>query len=111
VFRDRSRSAGSRVRFVGAKLKLRGAQAREEAQATVLRITAELADLAELTSRDAEAILDSARRALRRVVGRLGDGCVGPSTNWPRPWTTAVGSLPKPAFGWAGTSLTRPPGW
>jgi IS5 family transposase len=28
VFRDRSRSAGSRVRAIGAKLKLRGAQAR-----------------------------------------------------------------------------------
>jgi transposase, IS5 family len=71
TFRDRSRSAGSRVRSIGAKLKLRGAAAREQAQAAVLRITGELADLAERSGRDAEAILDNARRALRRVAGRV----------------------------------------
>jgi IS5 family transposase len=69
VFRDRSRSAGSRVRAIGAKLKLRGAQAREQAQATVMRVTGELADLAEGSGHDAEAVLDNARRALRRVTG------------------------------------------
>jgi len=71
VFRNRSRSAGSRVRSIGAKLKLRGAAVREQAQAAVLRITGELADLAERSGRDAEAILDNARRALRLVAGRV----------------------------------------
>ncbi len=70
VFRDRSRSAGSRVRSIGAKLKLRGAAARDEAQATVLRITGELADLAERSGHDAQAVLNTARRSLRRVAGR-----------------------------------------
>jgi hypothetical protein len=36
----------------------------------VLRITGELADLAERTWLSAEAIIDNARRALRRVAGR-----------------------------------------
>jgi transposase, IS5 family len=35
-----------------------------------LRITGELADLAERSGRDAYAVLDNARRALRRVAGR-----------------------------------------
>ena len=70
AFRDRSRSAGRRVRAIGAKLKLRSAASRDEAQATVLRITGELADLAQHTRLSAEAIIDNARRALRRVAGR-----------------------------------------
>ena len=37
--RDRSRSAGQRARSIAAKLRLRGAAAREEGQAAVLRIT------------------------------------------------------------------------
>src|SRR5215510_7276183 len=45
--RDRSRSAGQRARSITAKLRLRGAAAREEGQAAVLPITAELADIAE----------------------------------------------------------------
>jgi IS5 family transposase len=45
--RDRSRSAGRRAREIGSELRLRGAQARDEAQATVRRITGELAELAE----------------------------------------------------------------
>jgi transposase, IS5 family len=69
-YRDRSRSAGSRVRAIGAKLKLRGAAAREQAQATVMRITGELADLAERSGRDAYAVLANARRAVPRVAGR-----------------------------------------
>jgi transposase, IS5 family len=70
MFRDRSRSARTRVRAIGAKLKLRGAQAREQAQASVLRITGELAGLAERSALDAEAVLTTAGRALRRVDGR-----------------------------------------
>ena len=42
--RDRSRSAGQRARSIAAKLRLRGAAAREEGQAAVLRmLTGELA--------------------------------------------------------------------
>jgi IS5 family transposase len=69
-FRDRTRAAGRRVRSIAAHLRLRGAQAREEAQATVARITGELAGLARRTSTDARAVLRNARRALNRVTGR-----------------------------------------
>ena len=37
--RDRSRSAGARAREIGAKLRLRAAQGRDEAQAVVRRVT------------------------------------------------------------------------
>jgi IS5 family transposase len=74
-FRDRSRAAGRRVRAIASKLRLRGAQAREEAQATVRRITGELAGLATRTAHDAEAVLRSARRALRKATGRA-KGCL-----------------------------------
>ena len=69
-FRDRSRSAASKVHAIGAKLRLRGAQAREQAQATVMRITGELADLARHSSTDAQRILANARRALRKATGQ-----------------------------------------
>ena len=46
-FRDRPRAAGARVREIGAKLRLRAAQGRDEAQATVRRVTGKLAGLAE----------------------------------------------------------------
>jgi IS5 family transposase len=69
-FRDRSRSAMTKVHSIGAKLRLRGAQAKEEAQATVLRITGELAGLAQRSTVDAERVLTNARRALNRVTGR-----------------------------------------
>jgi IS5 family transposase len=58
------------VRAIGAKLKLRGAAGRDEAQATVLRLTGELAGLAERSGRDACVILDNARRALHKVTDR-----------------------------------------
>jgi transposase, IS5 family len=70
AFRDRSRGAGTKVRAIGAKLKLRGAAAKDEAQSTVLRITGELAGMAQRSSRDAEQVLGNARRALRRVTGQ-----------------------------------------
>ena len=69
-FRDRSRAAWRRVRAVASKLRLRGAQAREEAQATVRRITGELAGLATQTAHDAATVLRNARRALREATGR-----------------------------------------
>jgi IS5 family transposase len=68
--RDRSRSAGQRARAIAAKLRLRGAAAREEGQAAVLRITGQLADIAEATTTDAQAVLRNARRALSRATGR-----------------------------------------
>ena len=65
--RDRSRAAGRRAREIGAKLRLRGAQTRDEAQAVVRRITGELAGLAEQAAAEAETLLVNARRALRRA--------------------------------------------
>ena len=68
--RDRRRAAGRRARSIASKLKLRGAQQREQAQATVRRITGELADLAEAAMRDADAVVRNARRALHRATGQ-----------------------------------------
>jgi transposase, IS5 family len=68
--RDRSRSAGQRARSIAAKLRLRGAAAREESPAAVLRITGELAGIAESAIRDAQAVLRNARRGLRSAIGR-----------------------------------------
>jgi IS5 family transposase len=68
--RDRSRSAGKRAHGIAAKLRLRGSQGREEAQATVQRITGELAALAERAVTDAERLLTNARRALRRAQAK-----------------------------------------
>ncbi len=64
--RDRSRSAGKRAHGIAAKLRMRSAQGRDEAQAMVQRITGELADLAESAAKEAEKVLVNARRALRR---------------------------------------------
>jgi IS5 family transposase len=71
--RDRSRAAGSRAHAIAAKLRLRGAAGREEAQATVRRITGELAELAERAAADAERLLANARRALRTARRRAAD--------------------------------------
>lgn len=68
--RDRSRSAGQRARSIAAKLRLRGAAAREEGQAAVLRITAELAGIAEAAMADAQAVLRNARRGVSTATGQ-----------------------------------------
>lgn len=68
--RDRSRSAGKRAHGIAAKLRLRSAQGKDEAQATVRRITAELATLAERSATDAQTLLANARRALRRAQAK-----------------------------------------
>jgi transposase, IS5 family len=69
--RDRRRAAGRRARSISAHLKLRN----DEARAAVLRITGELADLAEVTVEDATRVLRNARRHLARQAtaapGRL----------------------------------------
>jgi IS5 family transposase len=67
--RDRRRSAGRRARSIASKLRLRGAQQRDEAQDAVRRITGELADIAQQCIREATAVLRNARRALRAAAG------------------------------------------
>ncbi len=67
--RDRRRSAGRRARAIASKLRLRGAQQRDQAQAAVRRITGELAGIADTAAREATAVLRNARRALRRTSG------------------------------------------
>jgi IS5 family transposase len=68
--RDRRRAAGRRARAIAGKLKLRGAAARDEAQATVQRITGELAGLAQTAMREAAHVLGNGKRALRRASGQ-----------------------------------------
>jgi transposase, IS5 family len=83
--RDRSRPAGRRAHGIAARLRLRGAQGRGEAQATVLRITGELAGLAGRAAADAERLLANARRALRRAQRKAaGLAAAGPRCRrWP----------------------------
>lgn len=66
--RDRSRAAGKRAHGIAAKLRLRSAQGKDEAQATVRRITGDLAHLAGRAAPDAEVLLANARRTLRRAL-------------------------------------------
>src|SRR6476620_11065882 len=54
---------------IGAKLRLRGAQQRDQAHAAVRRIAGELAGIADTAAREATAVLRNARRALRRASG------------------------------------------
>lgn len=67
--RDRHRSAGRRARSIASKLRLRGAEQRDQAQAAVRRITGELADIAEQAIHEAGAVVRNARRALRTATG------------------------------------------
>ena len=67
--RDRRRSAGRRARSIAAKLKLRGQQQRDHAQAVVRRITGELAGIAEAAMAEAATVLRTAKRALRTASG------------------------------------------
>jgi IS5 family transposase len=67
--RDRRRSAGRRARSIAAKLKLRGQQQRDQAQAVVRRITGELAGIAEAAMAEAATVLRNAKRALRGASG------------------------------------------
>jgi IS5 family transposase len=67
--RDRRRSAGRRARSIAAKLRLRGAQQRDQTQAAVRRITGELAGIAESAMGEADAVLRNARRAVRAATG------------------------------------------
>jgi transposase, IS5 family len=69
--RDRSRSAGRRAHAIGAKLRLRSAAGKDEAQAAVRRATGQLAELANKAANDAERLLANAKQALRRARARL----------------------------------------
>jgi IS5 family transposase len=79
--RDRARSAGTRARAIGAKLRLRAAAGRDEAQDAVRRITGELAGLAERTATDAEKLLANARRALRRADQKAAEAAAAGATD------------------------------
>src|SRR6201998_242844 len=68
--RDRRRSVGRRARAIASKLRLRGQQQRDQAQAFVRRITGELAGIAEQALREASAWALNANRAVRRASGR-----------------------------------------
>ncbi len=70
TFHDATDEAAARVHSIGAKLRLRGAEAKEEAQATVLRLTGELADFAQAAMDHVGPVLANARQAVRRVAGR-----------------------------------------
>jgi IS5 family transposase len=99
------------VRAIGAKLKLRSAAGRDEAQAIVLRLTGELAGLAQRSGRDACVILDNARRALQKVTGGRRDGYAAPSTSSTSPSSEAGASSLRPGAVSLVTSPTRPFGW
>src|SRR5271166_5141079 len=68
--RDRRRSAGRRARSIAAKLKLRGEQHRDQAQAAVRRITGELAGITEAAIGEASAVIRNSHRALRTATGQ-----------------------------------------
>jgi IS5 family transposase len=66
--RDRSRSAGKRAHAIAAKLRMRSG--RDEAQAVVVRVTGELAELAATAADEAQRLLVNAKRALRRAQAK-----------------------------------------
>jgi IS5 family transposase len=68
--RDRRRSASRRARSIAAKLRLRGAQQRDQAQGAVQCITGELAGIAQQAMREATAVIRNAKRALRTATGQ-----------------------------------------
>ncbi len=70
AYRDRSRAARRRAHTLNQQLRVRASSVKEQARATVARITAELAGLAEHAAAEAGAVLRNARRALRTATGR-----------------------------------------
>ena len=68
--RDRRRSVGRRARTIASKLRLRGQQQRDQAQAFVRRITGELAGIAVQALAEASVVARNAKRAVRRASGR-----------------------------------------
>ncbi len=76
--RDRRRAAGRRARSISAHLKLRN----EQAKASVLAITGELADLAEASVTEATRVLANARAMLPAAVRAPRGGWPGRSMTW-----------------------------
>ena len=100
--RDRRRSAGRRARSIAAKLRLRGQQHRDQAQAAVRRITGELAGIAEPAMREATAVIRNARVRCALRPGSARAGCTGRSTTW-TPSSDAPNALsPRPVAAWPG---------
>jgi IS5 family transposase len=71
--RDRSLAAGRRTHEIAAKLRTRSAAGRGEAQATVRRVTGELAELAATAAAEAQRLLVNAKRALHRAQAQAGE--------------------------------------
>jgi IS5 family transposase len=71
--RDRSRASGKRAHDLGSKLRLRTAAGKDAAHAAVRRVTGELAHLAETAAKDADRLLDNAKRALRKATVRAAE--------------------------------------
>jgi len=124
--RDRSRAAGRRAHAIAARLRSRAAQARDEKQAVVARVTGELAGLAGRAAGEARRLLASARRALRRAgakaaplaaagladaaAGRRRAGCAGRSMTWPGCWRRPGRSPRRPGSGWPARCPAGRPG-
>ena len=66
---DHSRAASRRARQIASKLRLRGAQAKDEAQRVVRQATAALARLAKTSTDRAQVVLHNARRTLPTANG------------------------------------------
>ena len=64
------RTMTRRARAIASKLRLRGQQHRDQAQAAVRRITGELAGIAEAAMREAAAVIRNATRALCTAAGQ-----------------------------------------
>src|SRR6476620_1162945 len=62
TLRDRSRAAGKRAHAIAAKLRSRSQMGRHQVKDGVVRITGELADLAQAATGDAQRLLVNARR-------------------------------------------------
>lgn len=108
--RDRRRAASRRARSISAHLELRN----DEAKATVLSITGELADLTEATVAEAGRVLANAKRAAARAggdaSGKLLGGCGALSPSSTRSSLAAAPSSPRPGPVSAATCLRRPAG-
>jgi len=68
--RDRSRAAGTRAHSIAAKLRSRSQLGRDQVKDAVVRVTGELADLAQAATRDAQRLLVNARRSLRQAQAK-----------------------------------------
>jgi IS5 family transposase len=99
--RDRRRSAGRRARSIAAKLRLRGAQHRDQAQAAVRRITGELAGIAEQSMREATAVIRNATRLPLRPANAEA-GCAGQSTICTASLDALNALWRKPVAAWPG---------